>query len=412
MQTEYFQLQNGMWIISHHDPTSPLIHISMDIKVGASVDSIPGIAHVCEHLLFTGTQNFPDYDQVLLEHGATNNAWTAYDNSNFHCTAPPESLPKLLEVEADRLANVSEYLNETVFQTEKSVVFNEMNESFHDDPYHPLMLEEYASLFGPNHPYGHPIIGLHDDLEKIELETVRAFLKEWYQPANATLLIAGGFDRQILSDALDTHMKPLVGHESIEQPQPFPPQRPFSTHTQMYVQASYGYVGLDWILPPISSSILIAANILCDILSAAQYGLLYRDIELDLRWASEVETDLYAMKIASVFSISAVVHEELHREKVKNRILYHLDRIANGLLDPLLLKKSKKKFKLYWLLQHEDIEERVERYQEWLRFHANLSGLKAYTESFQQVTMSELQGLARHLLSTPYLTLDGFPKQS
>lgn len=409
MDTEYFQLKNGMRIISHQDSTSPLIHLALDFNVGSSVDTISGIAHLCEHLMFTGTKRFPDFDQALLEHGASNNAWTGYDHSNFHCSAPPESLLALLEVEADRLEYLSESLTKEKVEIEKSIVHNEMNESMHEDPYNVLILSEYKALFGASHPYGHPIIGLHDDLLSIDLDSARAFLQQWYHPSNATLLIAGNFDKNRLTEGLVQHIAPLPPKQRYELQVKGRRNKPYALELNSKADTNYGYLGLDWILPPISSPVLVAANILSDILSAPQYGLLYRDIELNLKWATELEADLYAMKLASVFSITAILYDESLRSNVVERVLYHLKRIESGLIDPLLLKKSKKKFKLHWMMQKEEIEERVERYQEWLRQHSSLIGFQQYTENFQAVTTQDLQMLASHLLSSPHLTLNGIP---
>ena len=68
-------LPNGIRFL-YHQTKAPVLYLSWGVAAGSAHDNVFGTAHFCEHLMFTGTHRFPNYDEILLSLGATNNAWT------------------------------------------------------------------------------------------------------------------------------------------------------------------------------------------------------------------------------------------------------------------------------------------------------------------------------------------------
>ena len=56
--------------------------------------------------MFEGTVLFPSYDQVVQNAGGENNAYTTSDTTNHHVTLPSQNLEKVIQLEADRMANI------------------------------------------------------------------------------------------------------------------------------------------------------------------------------------------------------------------------------------------------------------------------------------------------------------------
>jgi hypothetical protein len=86
---ESFALPNGLEVILCSDPASNAAAAAMNVHVGASSDpeSIPGLAHFNEHMLFLGTEKYPEEDSFetfLSTNGGSSNAFTDSENTCYY----------------------------------------------------------------------------------------------------------------------------------------------------------------------------------------------------------------------------------------------------------------------------------------------------------------------------------------
>ena len=85
-----------------------------------------GLAHLCEHLMFSGTESVPKYDTELQKAGGDSNAWTNADLTNYYETLPAHNIETALWVESDRLQHLA--LSEESVATQKNVVIEEFKQ--------------------------------------------------------------------------------------------------------------------------------------------------------------------------------------------------------------------------------------------------------------------------------------------
>ncbi|HEX5707348.1 MAG TPA: pitrilysin family protein [Pyrinomonadaceae bacterium] len=191
--TEY-RLANGMRVLLFPDPTKQTVTVNVTYLVGSAHENYgeTGMAHLLEHLLFKGSKNHPNLAQEMTEHGARRNGSTWLDRTNYYETvaATDENLRWALEMEADRMVN--SFVAEKDLKTEFSVVRNEM-ESGENDPFS-VLLERAVSTAFLWHNYGNSTIGARSDVENVPIDRLQAFYRQYYQPDNAILIIAGKFD--------------------------------------------------------------------------------------------------------------------------------------------------------------------------------------------------------------------------
>ena len=189
---ERFHLSNGMRLLVHEDPTTPMAVVNVLYNVGArdEEEDKTGFAHLFEHLMFAGSKNVQSFDEALQRAGGNNNAFTTNDLTNYYEILPAINLDTALWVEADRMAHLN--INERTLAVQQSVVSEEFKEHYINQPYGDAshLLRELAYK---NHPYKWPTIGKDlSHIEKAKLDDVRAFFDSHYQPTNAVLVIAGG----------------------------------------------------------------------------------------------------------------------------------------------------------------------------------------------------------------------------
>jgi zinc protease len=192
------RLRNGLVVLLHRDPTLPLIATDLWYRVG-SKDELPGrtgFAHLFEHLMFMGTDNVPGdcFDKVMEARGGANNASTSPDRTSYIAWGPRKLLPTILFLEADRMRRVGISMSQQKLDLQREVVRNERRQSYENRPYGQVGLVLPGLLYPEGHPYHHPVIGSHEDLEAATVEDVRAFFATWYLPNNACLAIAGDID--------------------------------------------------------------------------------------------------------------------------------------------------------------------------------------------------------------------------
>ncbi|WP_371423707.1 M16 family metallopeptidase [Tardiphaga sp.] len=190
-----FKLSNGMQVVVIEDHRTPVVTQMIWYKVG-SADETPGksgLAHFLEHLMFKGTAKHPagEFSQTVQRIGGNENAFTSTDYTGYYQRVTKDQLGRMMEFEADRMTGL--VLKDENVLPERDVVLEEYNMRVANSPDARLSEQIMAALY-LNHPYGRPIIGWHQEIEKLDREDALAFYKRFYAPNNATLIIAGDVD--------------------------------------------------------------------------------------------------------------------------------------------------------------------------------------------------------------------------
>jgi len=187
-----FTLSNGLHVVVIPDRRTPVVTQMIWYKVG-SADETPGksgLAHFLEHLMFKGTAAHPagEFSQLVSRIGGSENAFTSYDYTAYYQRVARDQLATMMSFEADRMTGL--ILKDENVLPERDVVLEEYNMRVGNSPDARLTEQVMAALY-LNHPYGRPVIGWHQEIEKLNREDALEFYKRFYAPNNATLIIAG-----------------------------------------------------------------------------------------------------------------------------------------------------------------------------------------------------------------------------
>jgi zinc protease len=191
--TEY-RLSNGLRVLMFPDPTKATITVNVTYLVGSGYENYgeTGMAHLLEHMVFKGSTKHTNIPQELTQHGARPNGTTWFDRTNYFETfsATEENLKWALDLESDRMVN--SFIKKEHLDSEMTVVRNEM-EAGENDP-GSILEERVLSTAYLWHNYGHSTIGARADVENVPIDRLQAFYRNYYQPDNAVLLVAGKID--------------------------------------------------------------------------------------------------------------------------------------------------------------------------------------------------------------------------
>ena len=193
-----YVLDNGLTLILHQDKSDPLVHVDMTYHVGSGREDIgkSGFAHFFEHMMFQGSENVADDEhfKIVTEAGGTMNGTTNSDRTNYFQTVPANQLEKMLWLEADRMGFLVDAVTQEKFEIQRETVKNERGQNYENRPYGLLRERVAEAMYPVGHPYSWQTIGYIDDLNRVNVNDLKAFFLRWYGPNNATLTLGGDLD--------------------------------------------------------------------------------------------------------------------------------------------------------------------------------------------------------------------------
>jgi zinc protease len=308
-----FTLPNGLQVLVIQDHRTPVVTQMVWYKVG-SADETPGksgLAHFLEHLMFKGTSKHPagEFSQTVLKVGGNENAFTSVDYTGYFQRVPREQLGKMMEFEADRMTGL--ILKDENVLPERDVVLEEYNMRVANNPEARLSEQTMAALY-LNHPYGRPVIGWHQEIEKLGREDALAFYKRFYAPNNAILVIAGDVDVNEVRPLAEQTFAKVVAQPAIparrvrpQEPEPVAPR----TVTLADPQVEQPTVKREYLVPSATTAAAgesPALDVLAQLMGNGSNSYLYRALVVDKPLAVNANAGYQGTSLdATQFSISA-----------------------------------------------------------------------------------------------------------
>jgi len=208
------QLANGMRLLVWPVPGLASVALHNWVRVGSrnEVPGLTGLAHFFEHMMFNGTARFGagDFDRLMEAQGGSNNAFTSDDVTVYQDWFPPSALELVMELEADRIANLS-FVPELI-ESERAVVASERR-LYVEDSNAGLLSERVQAAAFVSHPYRFPTIGLPADIKAWRLQDLRRFFQMHYAPANQTMVVVGDVDPQQVAALARKHLQPIAARD-------------------------------------------------------------------------------------------------------------------------------------------------------------------------------------------------------
>jgi zinc protease len=194
-----FVLKNGLTLLVHEDHKAPIVAVNVWYHVGSKNEKPgkTGFAHLFEHLMFNGSENYDDdYFKAVEPIGATDlNGTTNEDRTNYFENVPVSALDRVLWLESDRMGHLVGAIDQAKLDEQRGVVQNEKRQG-ENQPYGKVWINISENTYPAGHPYSWDVIGSMDDLNAASLDDVKEWFRTYYGPANATLSIAGDIDTE------------------------------------------------------------------------------------------------------------------------------------------------------------------------------------------------------------------------
>ena len=350
--TEY-KLGNGMRVILFPDASKPTITTNIVYMVGSRHENYgeTGMAHLLEHLLFKPSANFGIKKgtktpvEVLNSTGAEFNGTTWYDRTNYYATFPAndDNLRQMLALEADRMINAAidqnDLWNTKTQKGEMTVVRNEF-EIGESDPIG-VTTERIQAVAYDWHNYGKSTIGARSDIEQVNIPRLRAFYKKYYQPDNATLIVAGKFDEaKILKQVSDLFGRIPKPNRVIDPTYTKEPTQDGERSVTVRRSGGTQFVGAGYHMAPSSHADSSHLGLLSDILTNAPSGRLHKAL-VETKLATRVSFNSVSNLEPSYGIFGAIVPKDKDLDAAQDAMLKVLEDLKANPITQAELDRAK-----------------------------------------------------------------------
>ena len=318
-----FILPNGLRLVVHEDHKAPIVAVNIWYHVGSKNERLgkSGFAHLFEHLMFNGSENFnTDYFQALESIGATElNGTTNEDRTNYFQNVPVNALDQVLWLESDRMGHLIGAIDQAKLDEQRGVVQNEKRQG-ENQPYAKGWDIIQKEMFPPYHPYGHTVIGEMEDLNAAKLEDVHEWFKTYYGAANAVLVVAGDITPEAAYEKVLQYFGNIPAGPTIARPGINIPKRTGETRATFQDRVPEPQVVMVWNTAQWGTPDNVYLDLVSDILGNGKNSRLYEKLVYDKQISTSVFCFNGPSEIAGNLFIGARVKQGHTLEEVETAI--------------------------------------------------------------------------------------------
>ena len=340
---ETFTLDNGLRVVVHEDRKAPIVTVNVWYHVG-SKDEKPGktgFAHLFEHLMFQGSENYQDeFFKPFEQVGATGqNGTTWLDRTNYFQNVPTTALDMALWMESDRMGHFEGAITQELLDEQRGVVQNEKRQG-ENQPYGKFFetLQRYS--FPEGHPYRWETIGSMADLNAASLDDVKEWFASYYGPNNAVLVLAGDIDLATAKQKAQQYFGDIPAGPPVDRIDTWVAPRSESRRVMMQDRVAQSRVNIAWNIAELGNPELVPLDLFANILGGGKTSRLYKRLVYTDQLADSASAGVMGFELASLFLIQADVKKGVDPAKVEQAIREELSRLLRDGPTAVELKRA------------------------------------------------------------------------
>jgi zinc protease len=305
-----FTLENGLTVIVHEDRKVPMVAVNVWYHVGSKNENEgkTGFAHLFEHLMFNGTENYNnEYFEPFEKIGSTDqNGTTNSDRTNYFQNVPTNALDLALWMESDRMGHLLGVVDQEKLDEQRGVVQNEKRQG-ENQPYGKAFTRISKSAFPEGHPYSWSVIGSMEDLDAASLEDVQEWFKTYYGPNNAVLALAGDIDLKTAKEKVTKFFGDIPAGPPLTKPERWIAKRSEEKREVMFDNVPQARIYKIWNVPERDTEAAAHFDLASSILVGGKNSPLYKELVYNQQIATNVSSFYYDREIAGLFFVTADV---------------------------------------------------------------------------------------------------------
>jgi zinc protease len=328
-----FVLPNGLTLIVHEDHKAPIVAVNVWYHVGSKNEKPgrTGFAHLFEHLMFNGSENYDkDFFGPLEKAGATDmNGTTNEDRTNYFENVPTNALDLVLWMESDRMGHLTGAISQPKLDEQRGVVQNEKRQG-ENEPYGKVWDFMTPKLYPPNHPYSWTTIGAMEDLDAAKLDDVKDWFRTYYGAANAVVVVAGDVDAATARQKVEKYFGDIPAGPPVARQQAWVAKRTGSQRGIMQDRVPQARIYKVWNIPGWGTADADYLDLVSNVLSSGKSSRLYKRLVYDEQIATAVSASLDLREIGGLFVIEATARPDVDLARVEKAVDEELHRFLTA----------------------------------------------------------------------------------
>ena len=368
-----------------------------------------GFAHFFEHVMFRGTEKYPDYDATVARAGAALNAGTGADRTSYYLVIATESLEQIMDLESDRIMNLK--YSEADFRTEAGAVLGEFNQG-RANP-NRYLEEKLRDTAFDTHTYKHLTIGFEKDVRSMPegYQYSLSFRERYYRPENCVLLLAGDLDTSRAARLIEKYYASWKSGYVPPRVTPEPPQTaPRETRVEFPGRTlpivTVAYKGPAW---STTDKLAVASEVL-GLVAFGPNSDIYRKLVLTDRKVQFLGNEFSLSRDPDLLAVRAMVNDPRDVQTVKDEIQKTVARFRAEPVNAKLLADTKSAMKYGFLMRLETPQGINSALREFVTFTGDIEAVETYYRTLAAVTADEVKMAAtRFLVDTGRTTVTLLP---
>jgi len=356
-----------------------------------------GFAHFFEHMMFRGTEKYPDYDSVTAAMGAARNANTSNDRTAYYIVAASEYLGQIVDLESDRFMNLK--YPEADFRTEAGAVLGEYQQGALSPGR--FLDEKVRETAFDRHTYRHTTIGFEADVRAMPeaYQYSLDFFRRFYRPENVVLILAGDFDENEAEALIREHYagwKP--GYQAPAIPVE-PVQRAPRRRIVRYPGRTLPILSINYKSPAWSATDRDAVAL--EVLGEVAFGTnsdIYKQLVIEQRRVQYLRGDFGLARDPSLVSVNTMVVSPEDVDAVEGEIQETIDRFKRELVDTKHLDDTKSNLKYGFLMGLETAQNVAFALIPYVVDTGGIEAVDEYYRTMESITPEDLRAAARKFL--------------
>jgi zinc protease len=395
-------LPNGLDLVMVKMPTPGVVNYETIVRAGSRNEVEPGrtgYAHFFEHMMFRGTPKHPQlqYSRTMDMLGADGNASTGNDMTGYYMTLPATGLPQVIELEADRFANLQ--YTEEQFRKEAGAVLGEFSIGRGDPG--SIIEETRAALAFKKHTYGHTTIGYEADVRSMPegYAYSLAFYDHYYRPENCVILVTGDFDPEDVERRVQEQYPGWKRGGPVPEVPVEPPMTESVSKELTWDGPTRPIVDISFRTPAYSDSTHETAAL--ELISTLWFGptsAIHRDLVLNRRIAESIGARFERTRDPGLFTVTASLRRASAIDSVRAAIMTAIEKAAKEPVDAKRLADAKRRELASLALTFETTGGVAWRLSDFIALTGEPMSLSYHYSNLQAVTPEEMMAAAAKYL--------------
>ncbi len=400
-----FTLKNGLKVVVMENHAIPIVTHMMLVRAGGADDprGKSGMAHYLEHLMFTGSKNYPEgtYDRAIARIGGEHNAFTTHDYTLYYVTVARDQLGSVMAMEADRFASPT--FNAEKAARELKVISEERNMRVENNPA-AQMAEQLNAITFLNHPYQRPNIGWAEDMATFTLADAQAFFAAHYTAPNMLLLVAGDVTPDDVRRDAERYYGALAPHAATSRIWPEEPPLRLERHATMRDEKVHEpRLVRQYIAPSLVNGTRDQAmplSVFAQYLGGGESSFLYEQLVEKEKLASNISAGYDAFSLGpALFTIHATPAAGVTPQQLEQALDRALDQVVAAEPEATAATRAKTRLKAEVIFAQDGFSSLATTIAELYALGLDERDFYAWSAAIEAVTPAQMQQAARAVLA-------------